>query len=1258
MQSKKTSHTFRALSAALFCLAFLAFSGAARGQDTVTGAFQGTVFNSTNTSSIGGAAVEITSESTGVIYRLTTNANGIFYQGLLAPGWYSIRVSFPGYKSRILRREIRVSFTGEVVPVPVALDPEPPGTTTIPTTEPADDIRVEINTTDARRDASFRTEQLNTLPLGGATITRSFDELALLAPGVAPPPQTIGDVAGPGVGPGVGSAGQFAVNGLRSRANNFTVDGSDNNDEDIGVRRQGFVALIPQPIESVQEFQIITLLAPAQFGRNIGAQVNAVSKGGGNDVHGTLYGFFNSDKLNARTFFDTTNGNDSLALRTASGQAVLLDGQPFTVRNQSGGRDSFTAAQAGAVLGGPIVREKLFYFLSGEYEKINANQEKSFAVPTIEQRGAFRTGATGFFRDPITNTPLSQPVIPNGLSSAAIFSLFPFPNNPTGVYGANTFTQNLPASGRGGIFSGKLDYNFALSGRKQSFTARYNLTDDEKDIPAVGEAIYATVLSKIQTQNLSLFFDSQINAPESARLMFNQVRFSVGRTHLRFDEVRDPSLVASLRSPTTPFLLNTGLLLNLTQPASGGVPNTGPVIFQSFFTAPSGFQVTDTELLTGPLGQVKAAGFSSLGTDVYNFPQDRTNLTYQFADEFTVRTGGHSLVFGADIRLTDLDSDLPRLSRPLLTFNGVPRLIRQQNGTLRFPTVNDPNPILRPEDLLGLQVATDFLLTFNVDRPDSRVDLRYDQLNFYGQDTWRIRPELSLSYGLRYEYNTPVKEVNGLIENTFSDSRLSVVPGLTRFVEGRTRLYEPDLNNFAPRIGVAYSRDLFGSNRISVFRAGYGIFYDQILGAVVNQSRNVFPTFLTLNYGGLRCSTPTGCLPGEENGLSLINPANTQTGNNPVFLNAPGTVNIFNPALNLVDFIRADRAFFPNAITVTLPARDLDMPMAQHYSFTYEQQLNPRYVASLTYVGTHGRNLIRFETPNFGSGNTIVPTTFGFGALPVGNGLVFTPGASGVIINPPRPASDLGAVNLFSTTAGSDYNSLQAQFRGRFANPTKYANLLDFQVSYTLSKVEDDVSDVFDLAGAFALPQDSFDLAAERGPANFDVRHRLSYDVLYEFPKTDAGLLRWITDGLQIAGTGRFRTGQPYTVNSIIDVNLDGNLTDRLDNTGGLAITGNGRQPLRLETNSPLSLLAPFSQDGRVERNSFRAGKVVELDLSILKRWRFGPRALLFRTDIFNFINRANFGVPVRFLEAPGFGLATNTVTPGRRVQFSMKYVF
>ena len=263
------------------------------------------------------------------------------------------------------------------------------------------------------------------------------------------------------------------------------------------------------------------------------------------------------------------------------------------------------------------------------------------------------------------------------------------------------------------------------------------------------------------------------------------------------------------------------------------------------------------------------------------------------------------------------------------------------------------------------------------------------------------------------------------------------------------------------------------------------------------------------------------------------------------------------------------------------------------------------------------------------------------------------PVASGVVFDIDRPENTIGAVNQFETTASSRYNSLQTQLRGLFVNS------LNFQFSYTFSKATDDVSDVFDLAGAYALPQNSFDLAAERGPANFDVRHRWTYNLIYSFPKNEGNdFVRHLTNNLQIATTGRFHSGQPFTVNSIIDVNLDGNLTDRLNTTNGIEITGDRSQPIRLTTANPYDLLAPFGQDGQVGRNSFRAGNVLELDLSVIKQFSIGSNRLAFRTDIFNFIDRANFGVPVRLLEAPGFGKATNTVTPGRRIQFGLKYEF
>lgn len=1235
-------------------------------QDTVTGAFQGDVFDFQSSLPIPNAVIKITSVERGEIFDLEADSQGRFFQGKLLPGLYNIAVSAAGFNPKLLQREIKVSETGDIIPVPVALEPVTPGATPQPTPtvpEPPADVRVEIITADPRRSGSYREDALNRLPLGGTTITRSFDELALLLPGVAPPPQTIGDVAGPGVGPGVGSAGQFAVNGIRSRANNFTVDGSDNNDEDIGVRRQGFVALVPQPIESIKEFQIQTLLAPAQYGRNIGAQVNAVSKTGGNILNGSVYGFFNSHKLNARNEFDTNNGNETLPVRTAAGQNALIDGQPLTVRNQSGGEDTFTFAQGGGTLGGAIVPDRAFYFVSGEYQKINATKEKSFAVPTVEQRGPFRTGATGIstnFFDP--NTPLAMPLFPTASRNGSLFSFFPFPNNPQGVYGENTFTQILPASGRGAILSGRLDNNFAFGTRQQSFTARYNFTDDEKNISAVNEALFSTVLSKIRTHNLSLFLNSELDGSGSGSKKFNQVRFSYGRTRLVFDEVRDTEfLVPSTRFPSEPFLLNTRAIFNVSLPQFNGQPRYTRIF--PLTTSP-----LNAEDFLGPIGQINVGGFSPIGVDVFNFPQDRINQTYQLADDLSIRAGRHSLVFGVDLRRTDLDSDLPRLSRGLVTFNGSPRLVPLAAGmtacqsggvsvftgsanpgglsTFCFLPQSDPRAVIRPEDVLGFNAASNFLLNLNVDRPGSQANFRYYQTNFYAQDTWRPKLDLSISFGLRYEYNSPVKEINALVEDTFTDARLAAQPFIQRVVNGRTQLYEPDYNNFAPRVGVAYSTNFFGGNRVGVIRAGYGLFYDQILGAVANQSRNVFPSFVTVNLSSFNGSSIQG--------LNIVNPSLVSIGGTRII--QPNTLNTLNPALNFGTAISTFTRTLPNAIDITLPSQELDMPMAHQYSVSFEQQLNQNLTASFAYVGTSGRKLLRFTTPNLGPSQTVSPTALAPNAVNPGVASVF-----GIGISPSRPLDtrnsfgDLersGVINQFETTGESRYNSFQAQLRARFLER------FNMQMSYTLSKVTDDVSDVFDLAGAYVLPQDSLNLAAERGPANFDVGHRLAYDISYSFPKSSGGLA-FLTDNLDIATTGRYRSGQPFTVNSVIDVNLDGNLTDRLNTTNGIDITGDRSQPLRLAAANPTSLLAPFGRSGQVGRNTFRAGSVLELDVSVIKRFKFGAnRSLGFRTDIFNIIDRANYGIPIRLLEAPGFGRATSTVTPGRRVQFSLKYEF
>lgn len=1279
---------------------------ASAAQDTVTGAFEGMVMDALTGRPIARARVEFVNQQTGVVVSKLSDSQGRFFQGLLAPGTYTIRAKAAGYEPGETVQRLIGMRTGEVVPVPITLDPTPAATSTptpattptpstaqapvpVPTPQPTPanvstnptpaptplstaaetDVRGSVNAKDSRRGGAFTDVEVQSLLLGGVTLTRTFDELALYLSDVALPPQTLGGGSGPGVGAGVGTSGQFSSNGLRSRANNFTVDGSDNNDEDIGVRRQGFFTLVPQPVESVKEYQVITLLAPAQFGRNVGAQVNAISRSGGSELHGTAYGLFNSSQLNARNFFDTANGNGVTPV-TAGGRAVVVaptynfnqqtlkfepvGGRALTTRNGSGGEDSFTLGQGGFVLGGPVVPRRLFYFVSAEGQLLNASKEASFAVPTVEERGAFNSGASGLSFNRFRNLP--EFAFPTTSGGDAVFSLFPFPNNPEGVYGANTFTQGLPASARGVILSGKLDYDFQLGGRAQSLTGRYNFTDDWRDIPVTGGALFSTLRPEVRTQNFSFFFNSELSGPAARTLLFNQLRLSYGRTRLRFEEVRDrEQMLDGASFPDVPFLLNARVLENLTLPnfnaATNSVnANAGPVFYRSAGTV---------EERLGPLGQVVVAGYSPVGVDVFHFPQRRVNNTYQVADQMTLKRGSHTFIYGTDNRRTELNSVLPRNFRPLLSFQGAPILSTDAGGLVIT------NEFVTPSTLAAASAASGFFQTLSRGS-DSGINLRFYQLGFYFQDDWRVRPNLSLSLGLRYETNTPAREVRGRIEGTFPASMNASVPGLSTFIDNRTRIHDPDRNNISPRVGLAYAPHWFGEPGATRIRVGYGHFNDQVLGAVISQSRNVFPTFVTVNTAGGFGNLLFPLVP-----LGLLNPSNPNLG-----LVVPGTLNLLNPNVPLaehlsrINLLASAGGVLPGAsgVEATLPARKLEAPEAHHYALTFEQRFGRDTFLSVAYVGTQARHLPRFTTPNLGTNAVSLLRSFDINTEGLGRfeprffGIALQPGttlgrggdgAQGQSFVGGRPVSNVGGVEFFENTATSRYDALQLELRGRLRERLLY------RAGYTLSKAMDDVSDVFDLAGASALPQNSLTLAGERGPANFDAHHRFAAHAVYDFPRFEGRAARLIFNGMQVAGTTQFQTGQPFTVNSIYDVNLDGNLTDRLDTTDGLVITGDRRQPLRLTTADLASLRAPLGRDGRVGRNTFRAGNYLDMNVALVKTFRLDEsRSLVFRTEVFNLTNRANFGVPVRHLEAPAFGQATSTLTPGRRLQFHLKFSF
>ncbi len=1261
------------INAKLFCL-FGAITLAClilpetQAQTVTSGAIRGYVYEFGTRTPILGATVMVTNRDTGLIRSALTDASGEYFVKVLPVGVYTLNGSSQGFETvptSTTNISVRILDPSIVTPPPIELrkivalagtptqpapvqpaPARPAGTQTAGQTgSAATDISESeqlVNTTNASRTQHFDSRQLLALPLSGI---RTFDDLALLAAGVAPPPLAIGSSVGPGIGPGVGTSGQFVVNGIRSRANNFTIDGSDNNDEDIGVRRQGFTSLIAQSIESMQAMQITTLLPEPQLGRNMGAQINGVSRSGGTQYHGTLYGFFTDRRLKARDAFDLTGGpatfpitrsayNGTTVPRVIDNKPVLIgrlvngqtvDVRPLAPANPVGGENPFTRGQYGFVFGGPVVKEKTHFFFSFERQTVNASRESNFAVPTVLQRGLFESGDTGL------RTVTGEPVYPTSIGGNAYLSLYPFPNNPRGPYGANTFTQVLPASADGTIFSIKLDQNIKAFNQDHIFTARYNFTDDDTVLPVTGDALFSSLRALVRTQNLSLFFNSSIS-PQIA----NQFRASYGRTTLRFEEVRDPFLLPAGSGLTDrrerAFLLNAPYILNTTIP--GGDP---------LFQIAEGF---GTENFTGPLGQVVVSSFSSIGVDVFNFPQGRTNNTFQFADTLIYDLRNHRITAGFDIRPTQLNSFLNRNFRPVAVFNGA-----QDVSQLIGGPATSPYGFYLGRDYLAAGAPTGFFQTLASGAADSTIGLRYWQNNLFFADQIRLRPNFTLTLGLRYELNTVPKEVNRRIESTFNSPDVQryiaiereltrnvfrrPISGFESFLAGRFKTYKTDANNLAPH--VAFAWDPFKTGKTSI-RAGYGIYYDQILGAVISQSRNVFPTFLTVNFGGYNpnCAfDPVGC---TQNPANLLHRFVAQ---NPAFTFAkPGTLNQYNGAFgDPVQAIIAS-AFLTNVTTgpgFILPDAHLETPYTQHWGLTVEREILRDFLFSAAYVGTRGVHLLRTATPNLGPNAISLVSNIGVETPIAGRPDLRFPVFFGISIPPNgrrspgdfRPFPLLGSFTSIESDANSSYHSLQIQLNKRFSRG------IQFTTAYTWSHAIDEVSDMFDLAGALALPQNSFDRRAERGDANFDVRHRFVTSAIWDLPVFRGNNF---LGGWQLAGIGTFQTGQPYSIVFCCDVNQDGNPTDRFN-----PLTGS------------------FDP-----RNTYRAPGIATVDLAVNKLFTFSERHKLeFRSEFFNLFNRTHFGIPRNRIWFADFTLEpltekhfVDTRVPARTIQFGLKYSF
>ncbi|HEV8129739.1 MAG TPA: TonB-dependent receptor [Acidobacteriota bacterium] len=1242
--------------------------------DTLTGEVRGSVLDVQGKLPLTGVTMTLINIDRGWKKQMQTDAAGNYVFLQLEPGSYTVAAEMSGY-FRMERTDVLIRLNQPKVVIPpfelrklvttpteqITVRGEQTKTAIIDLTvsgptrvvlayvnEPG--LTSLVSLLDAALRFNFDVSLVHHLPLKG---TRTFDQLALLAPGVFRVPFSAGQ--GPAVGIGVGTTGQFSVNGMRGRSNNFTVDGSDNNDEDIGVRRQGFVALIPQTIESVQEFQIITAGFPAEFGRNSGSMVNAVSRSGQKELHGTIYGLFNDDALNAGNFFEQKFAD------------------AVNVGNLNGGRfkgKDFTQAVFGGVVGGRIIPEKLFYFISAERQQSHGTSLGHFVVPTTGERGLrIKRDPDGDIYQQNGFVPVDQLLKffqpPDGrfisysdLAGKGVFSLYPLANNPAGPFGAHNYSQAKRNEASGLVFSIKNDWYITSA---HSFAARYNFTNDNSILPFTSDAINSSLATGTRTQNISLFLNS--TTPHYG----NALRLSYGRTRLEFPpEKSSPFLFGSAITEEFSRLVNRPI-----QAIETPYGRFGP------FGA------------TGPIGQLSIIPYSTIGIDVFNFPQGRVDNTFQISD-FVARSGAaHTIKTGFDIRRSQLNSFSDRNSRPLLLFgNGVVSDACALNPFCVFAAGDDR--ILRGTDLAALGAAAGFLQSISTGAlPDTTIGLRFTQYDLFIQDDWKLRKNLTLNLGLRYDLQTVPSEVNRRIERTFGltpdqfprlqpagsaeDQGIitrgnqgfdAALGALQRFIAGRKRIYQSERNNLGPRVGIAW--DPVGNGKMAL-RAGYGLSYDANLGAVTSQSRNVFPTFVPLNLDP-----------------NFQPPAGTVV-NSPVFFDfrptqapmiRPGTLNTFNftgaafaTALGTL-FVQAPPApginFSSNGLAFTLPEKDLKTGYAQHFVFSAERQFGDNFVAVVNYVGGRGLHLVRFATPNAGLLSTPV-LFFPFASRdprrPNQNLWIFDLPPTIPAPRSSRPEQALGAYTVFQDSAGSSYHSLQVSVEQRLRRG------LQFRGSWTWSHAIDEVSDPFDGRGFFSLAQEGTRPDLERASASFDARHRVAWFFVWNLPAPGnyAALRNW-----KWAAAGEFQSGQPFTVNTSFDQNRDGNLTDRLDSLKGITVRSGDAYPIRLDPGVPIAptispqnqcmrngLVACPRENGRVGRNTFRADGISAIDLALWRSFSIRERTTLdLRAEAFNIFNRTHFGIPVRILESPGFGRAFDTQINPRSIRLALRLAF
>lgn len=757
---------------------------------TVRGSIVGSVTDASG-SPVAGVPVKATEIHTGKRRSASADSQGQFTLGQLAPGSYRVEVEREGFRKHIQSLTLQVN---QELRLDIALAPGS-RSEAVEVTATRELLRTET----AAMGAVIETRQILGLPLDG----RNFFELSLLSPGAVPAAQgSAGSVRG-----------DFAMhlNGSREDGNLFLLDGVYNGDPKLN----GFA--VNPPVDGIREFEVLASTYDASFGRNAGSQVNVVLKSGTNAIHGTAYHFFRNASLDARNFF-----------------APAGEPKPAYQRNQFG----FS-------LGGPVVRNRTFFFVDYEGRRVKEGFTRLTRVPSLAERSGDFSSSSRPPLNPFTQQPFPGNQIPAAFQhpiGRAIANLYPLPNRSDPV---QNFVSSPAQRDRSDQFDVRLDH--ALRNSDLSF--RYSFTDRDLYEPFAGPSF-------------SQVPDFGNNVPRRAQnAMLSETR------------------------AFRPTLLNE-VRLGFNRVANG--------VFPELNSANINRAVGIPDLSSNPrdlgLSFLTITGFSPLGHE-FNNPQQGVTNTYQFIDQLTWTSGRHLLKFGGDIRKLEQNAYRDVQSRGFLQFLG-------------FITGNPMSDLL-----LGVPTVTGGA---TLDNPQH---LRSESYNLFVNDTVRLKPNLTLSLGMRYEFNSaPVDPLDRA--NVFDSATGRLLQVGTGGVPRSG--YFSDTNNFAPRIGLAWTP----ANSGFVIRTGYGFYYDQ-----------------------------SALAPSEG-----------------LYFNAP----YFNLRLFFFrpDFPLAVQNPFPANYPVPIPAsafsfqRDLKTPYVQQWNFSVQRHLGRSRVIEVGYVGSKGTHLLSARDVN------------------------------------------------------------------------------------------------------------------------------------------------------------------------------------------------------------------------------------------------------------------------------------------------------